>query len=143
MSSVHIRKAALGAAFCAAAQIASAQPMTTAAEIRPILEMSRPNWVALSTNGGQDFVMFTALLAWRCGLSEIRYGVNGDPAETVLEMEPCHMETAAPNALRMDTGIWPYVAFPPGSVDAVTVEIDYDDGTTDSASWERAQILLP
>jgi hypothetical protein len=143
MTLMHIRKAALGAACCAAAQIASAQSMTTAAEIRPILEMTKPNWVALSTNGGQDFVMFTSLLAWRCGLSEIRYGVNGDPAETVLEMEPCHMDTAAPNALKMDGGIWPYVAFPPGSVDAVAVEIDYDDGTTDSAGWERAQILLP
>ena len=58
---------------------------------------------------GQDLIYFTNLLAWRCGVDSVAYGVNGAAAETALAMEPCYEAEAQPNALKMDGGILPYV----------------------------------
>ena len=74
---------------------------------------------------------------------DIRFGVNGDPAETVVAMEPCYDDMASPNVMQDVENFLPYVAFPPGSVENVYVEIVYDDGTTDFARFDRAQIQIP
>ena len=82
-------------------------------------------------------------MSWRCGLWDVHYGINGAPATEMVPMEPCHTETATPNAMTQIEDYLPYVALPPGSVDSVTVSITYDDGTTDTASFERTAILIP
>lgn len=116
-----------------------AQNFTTAAEVRPILEVTRGNWLAIGTHMGSDMLYFTHLLAWRCGLDEIRYGINGAEAETLYEMEPCHSGTAQPNAIQ---GL-PYVALPLDTIESVRVTITYDDGKSATAEFTRAEILLP
>ncbi len=114
-----------------------------ATEVRPILDATKASWVAVRLYEGQDLLYFTNLLSWRCGLWEIRYGINGAPADQVLEMEPCHLETAQPGAVTDPIGFPIYLTFAPDSVQSVTVEIDYDDGTTDTAMFERGGILIP
>jgi hypothetical protein len=116
---------------------------TSALEVRPILDMTRANWVAVRPYEGQDWLYFTHLVSWRCGLWEVRYGINEAPATTVLALEPCHEDTTQPNAVT-DIEAFPiFVTFPLESVDSVTVEIDYDDGTSDLARFSRQEILLP
>jgi len=117
---------------------ATAQAFTTAAEVRPILELTRANWIAIGMQTGQDLLYFTQILSWRCGLSEIRYGLNGAAPEQVFEMEPCYVDTNQPNAIRA----LPYVGYGLGSIESVTVEIVYEDGVTDSAGFARAEILI-
>ena len=119
-------------------EAATAQAFTTAAEVRPILELTRANWVAIGTQTGQDLLYFTQILSWRCGLSEIRYGINGAPPEQVFEMEPCYADTNQPNAIRA----LPYVGYGLGSIESVTVEIVYEDGVSDGAAFTRAEVLL-
>lgn len=114
---------------------------TTAGEIKMILDATQGNWVAVREFDGQDLVYFTHLLSWRCGLWDINYGLNGDPAETVLEIEPCYEDTATPNALKVED-ILPYIAQPLGSVDSVSIQIDYDDGTSGTAEFDRAAIQI-
>ncbi len=114
-----------------------------ATEVRPILDATKASWVAVRLYEGQDLLYFTNLLSWRCGLWEIRYGINGAPADQVLEMEPCHLETTQPGAVTDPVGFPIYLTFAPDSVQSVTVEIDYDDGTTDVATFERGGILIP
>lgn len=114
--------------------------MTTAAEVRPIMTMTRPQWVAVRAYDGKDLLYFTNLLAWRCGLAEISYAVNDGPLQ-VLDAEPCHIDDATPNALSLET-VLPYVALPPGTVATVHVEVVYDDLTTDSADYDRSMIEM-
>lgn len=114
----------------------------TATEVRPIIDATKANWVAVRNDDGQDLLYFTSLLTWRCGLWDIQYGINGAQAEQMVQMEPCHVDTAQPNAM-LDPVAYPlWVSFPPETVQSVTVRITYDDGTTDQAVFDRAQILI-
>ncbi|WP_420859898.1 hypothetical protein [Marivivens marinus] len=116
---------------------------TTAVEIKPILGMTKGNWVAVRLYEGQDLLYFTHLLSWRCGMWEVRYGLNGAPAETVFPLEPCHEDTASPNSMTDMVNYLPYVTLPPESVDSIYVEIFYDDGTSDFAQFNRNEVLIP
>ncbi|MEL6959628.1 MAG: hypothetical protein AAGL89_11830 [Pseudomonadota bacterium] len=116
---------------------------TTATEVRPILEVTKPSWIAVRDFNGQDYVYFTQILSWRCGLWDIRYGLNGAPVDQVLPMEPCYIDTATPNAMTEVEMFPPYIVAAPGSVESVTVELVLDDGTTDQATYQRNEVLLP
>jgi hypothetical protein len=129
---------AIAFGLCLSAGGASAQNFTTAGEVRPILSMTQGNWVALREYNGQDLLYFTHLLAWRCGLSEIRYGLNGDAPAQVLKMEACHEGTAQPNAMSGD-GV--YIRAPAGSVASVRVRLIFDDGSSDEATFARKDIM--
>lgn len=129
-------------AATAAATVAAAQNFTTAAEVKPILQATKANWVALREYDGNDLLYFTHLESWRCGLSEVRFSVNSAAAAKVWEMEPCHEGEAQPNALKLD-GHLPYTTLPLGMASTVSVVIVYDDGTEDRADYDRKAILMP
>ena len=114
----------------------------TATEVRPILEATESAWIAVRDYNGQDLLYFTHLLAWRCGLWEIRYGLNGAAADQLFAAEPCYPDTAAPAAINAEAHL-PYVTLPAGSVATVTVRLLYDDGTEDQVTFERNAVLLP
>ncbi len=116
---------------------------TTAVEVRPIIGMTKSNWASVRLYEGQDLLYFTSLLTWRCGLWDIRYGINGAPADQVLEMEPCHEDTAQPNAMT-DPATYPiWATFPGETIENVYIEVVFDDGTADFARFDRNQILIP
>ena len=116
---------------------------TTALEVRPILGMTKSNWVGVREYEGQDLVYFSHLLAWRCGLWDIRYGINGAPAETVVGMEPCNEEFAQPNVMVDIENFPPYAVYPLQSVESIYIEIVFDDGTTDFAQFDRNEVRIP
>lgn len=115
----------------------------TAAEVRPVLDAVRASWVAVREHEGQDLLYFTSLLSWRCGLWEVRYGLNGAPPETVVPLEPCHRDTASPNAMVEPEDFPPYVAAPLGSIETVDVVVVFDDGAADGAVYARRSVLMP
>ena len=90
-----------------------------------------------------DLLYFTDLLAWRCGISAIHYGVNGAAPDTLLVMEPCHSGTATPNALLMENGVVPHVKLDLKSIATVAVKVQFDDDSTLTADYARAAILRP
>lgn len=114
---------------------------TTATEVRPILTATRPNWVAVREYDGQDLVYVTQIMAWRCGLVALRFAVNDAPLAD-WPLPPCHLDSPTPNALTPEDGL-PYRAFPLGSVRTVTVELIYDDLSTDAAAFVRRNVLMP
>ncbi len=119
---------------------AAAQSFTTSAEVAPILEMTRANWVAVREWDGQDLIYFTHLLAWRCGIMAIVYSVNGGP-ESQYPAEPCYRDEAQPNAIKMDT-VLPYAVAPLGYIQTVKVRLDLDDGRALTATYDRAGVLI-
>lgn len=123
-------------------QIATGR-FTTAIEVKPIIGMTKQNWVAVRRYEGNDLVYFTHLLAWRCGLWEIRYSLNSDEPLQVFPMEPCHEDTAQPNAMTDVANYLPYITRPLDSVDTIYVELVFDDGTTDFAVFSRQDVLMP
>lgn len=135
--------AAVGAA--SPARVAEDQTVSgkflTATETKPILTATKANWVAVREYNGQDLVYFTHLLAWRCGLYEISYAINGGPAQS-WPMPDCHADGPSPNAITADDGL-PYVSHALGSVQTIDVEILYDDLSTDSSSYARKAVLMP
>jgi hypothetical protein len=120
---------------------ATGQGLTTAAEVKPILTATKPSWVAVREYDGQDLLYFTNLLAWRCGVTSISYALNGGAAQD-LPMEPCHADTAQPNALLMDS-VLPYVTLPLGSLQSLSVTVTFDDATTEQGDYLRPAILMP
>lgn len=116
---------------------------TTAVEIKAILGMTKTSWVAVRLYEGHDLVYFSHLLAWRCGLWEIRYGLNGEPATNIVNMEPCNEQFAQPNAMTDPVNFPIYITLPPESVESIYVEIYYDDGTTDFVRANRGDVLIP
>ncbi|WP_425099484.1 hypothetical protein [Tropicibacter sp. S64] len=114
---------------------------TTATEVRPILDATRANWVAVREYDGKDLVYLTHLLSWRCGLVAIQVGLNGGPLED-WPMEECHEGTGSPNALTGDATLI-YHSYPPSSVQTITVEITYDDLTADTATFDRNGAMIP
>lgn len=127
------------AAAWSAATPAMAQHFTTAAEVRPMLDITRDSWVSLREWNGEDQLLFTQIVAWRCGLDRVRYAVN-DGDKHKLALEPCYDSEIQPNAIKAKD-VLPYVLLPGGSVETVTVWLDYDDGSADTADYARAAIL--
>lgn len=114
---------------------------TTATEVRPILSATKGNWVGVRDFGGQDLVYVTHLWAWRCGLHEMRVGLNGAEPK-VWPMPACHLDQPAPGAVLPGDGD-PYRAFPAGSVQSLRVEILYDDLGTDAIEVQRSEVQIP
>ena len=129
-------------AFAVAAVLAApatAQQFTTAEEVKPMLDFTRADWVSLREFNGNDQLLFTHILAWRCGIDRISYAVN-DGKRQRLKVEPCYEGETRPNDFK-DNNILPYVTFPVGTVDRVTVWLNYDDGSTDKEGYDRKSIL--
>ncbi|MCF2870164.1 hypothetical protein L0664_03710 [Octadecabacter sp. G9-8] len=123
-------------------QIATGK-FTTALEVRPILGMTKSNWVGVREFDGRDLVYFSHLMAWRCGLWDIRYGINGAPADIVVPMEPCNDAFAQPNVMVDVENFLPYVIYPLGSVESIYIEIVFDDGGMDFAQFQRNEVRIP
>ena len=114
---------------------------TTAVEIKPILGATRGNWVGVREYDGQDLLYVTHLWSWRCGLVELRIGINGATPE-VWPLPICHEDQPAPNAILEQDGL-PYGVFDLGSVQTIDVELTYDDLNSESASFERQAVKIP
>lgn len=114
---------------------------TTATEVKPILTATKGNWVAVRDYGGNDLVYVTHLWAWRCGLSAMALSINDGPMHD-FPLPDCHPEYASPNAILDQDGL-PYLTYPQGSVERITVQIVYDDMTHDIASFARNEVRIP
>lgn len=133
-------EAAVPAGLVAEPQVPSGK-FTTATEVRPILNATRGNWIAVREYEGQDHLYITHLWSWRCGLAAIAISVNGEQMQN-WPMPPCHMKYATPNAILPEDGA-PHLRFRLGAVETVTVQVVYDDLGRDIAQFDRASVLIP
>ncbi|MDC0739635.1 hypothetical protein N6L24_15200 [Cognatishimia sp. SS12] len=112
----------------------------TASEVKPILTATKGNWIAVRAWEGQDLLYFTQLLSWRCGLYEIRYQINAGEMQS-WPVPDCDAASYTPASIPEDADI--YASFPLNAIEAVTIELLYDDLSTDSVRYERAAVMIP
>jgi len=114
---------------------------TTATEVKPILNATKANWIHVREFDNKDLLCVTHLWSWRCGLLEMRIGINGNDPE-VWPLPECHLDHASPAAMLEADGL-PYSEFGLGSIANVEVVITYDDLSTDSAKFNRHGAVIP
>lgn len=114
---------------------------TTATEVRPILNATRGNWILVREYDGKDLLYVTHLWAWRCGLLELRVGINGNDPD-VWPLPECHLDQQSPAAILESDGL-PYREFGLKAIAMVEIQITYDDLSTDSAKFNRNGMLIP
>lgn len=147
-ASVEAASAATAAPAAAPSAARTPEPQTptgkytTAVEVKPILSVTKASWIAVRPYDGQDLLYFTNIMAWRCGLWEIRYGLNGAPATDVMTMEPCYEDTAQPNAMTDIANFLPFLSFPLDSIETISLELHFDDGTIETAEFARADVQI-
>lgn len=113
---------------------------TTALEVKPILNATRGNWITVREYDGKDLVYVTHLWAWRCGLLEMRVGINGNTPEP-WPMPDCHLDQPAPGAILETDGL-PYRSYALGSIALIEVQLTYDDLATAGAKFNREGRLV-
>ena len=128
------------AVFLAEPQTPSGK-FTTATEVKPILGMTKGNWVAVREYDGKDLLYVTHLWSWRCGLHAMAISVNDAPMQN-WPLPACHMKYSTPNAVLEEDGN-PYLALRLGAVQTIDIQIVYDDLSMDKASFARSNVLIP
>ncbi|NNE54224.1 MAG: hypothetical protein HKN30_17695 [Sulfitobacter sp.] len=113
----------------------------TATEVKPILNATKANWVAVREFNGQDLLYVTHLWSWRCGLAAMAISVNDEPLQN-WPLPPCHADSATPNAITETDG-QPYLTLRLGSVEKVSIQLVYDDLTMDAATFARNEVKMP
>lgn len=114
---------------------------TTAAEVKPILNATKGNWVAVREYDGKDLLYVTHLWGWRCGLHAMAISVNDEPMQN-WPLPACHMKYTTPNAILEEDGL-PYLSLRFGAVETIEIQIVYDDLSMDRARFERGNVLIP
>lgn len=117
---------------------ASAQ-FNTAAEVKPILEMTKGNWIAVREFDGQDLLYFTHLEVFRCGIERITFAVN-DGQPYLWQTPPCPGDETFSE---IPEDRLPYVVYPLGSIQTIRVQLIYDDGTISDEVFERSAVMTP
>ncbi len=117
-------------------------PFMTSAEVKPIMDITKANWLAVREWEGQDLVYFTHLESMRCGIQSVRYGINLPEPDTEWVLDICDRTKTNPNEISAEDHLI-YGTFPLGSVQTISVTLGFDDGTTLSNTFERAAIMTP
>jgi len=115
---------------------------TTAAEIAPIMQATQDSWAAVREYDGLDYVYFSHILAWRCGLKAMKFSINDAPLEEIALPE-CHMKYKQPNALIDNEVLAGVKTYELGSVNSIRVDLLLDNLTTQSVTLLRENILIP
>ena len=115
---------------------------TTAAEVGPILTMTKGNWAAVREYDGQDLVYFSHIFSWRCGLKGAKFSINGEPLKD-LPMPDCHMKYQQPNSIIDDEALMTFQRFELGSVKSIRIDLLLDNLTVQSNTLLRENIMIP
>lgn len=117
----------------------AAAQFNTAAEVKPILQMTKANWIAVREYDGQDLLYFTHLEVFRCGLDRITFAVNGG-TPYLWQTPPCPGDETFSE---IPADRLPYAVYPLGSIATVRVELVYDDGTIEGEIYDRGAVMTP
>lgn len=133
----------IASAFPAFAQEAVPTDFTTPEGAAYIHQSIKDTALSFKQEGEEDFIYFTNLIAWRCGVASMIYGVNDDRPTIPFPMEPCWRDLREPNTMKMEDPAFPFfLKVPTGSVQKVTIRILYENGSMAEFVVDRAKNLI-
>lgn len=141
-------KSALAVAFLALsgpapAQTAQPTDFTTPEGAAFIHQSIKDQILSFKEDGEVDYIYFTAILGWRCGVQELYYGLNDEMPVNRFSLEPCNRDLRQPNTSKFTDLTYPsFITVPKGSVQKVTLRIIYEDGNSARFEAERAKNLM-
>ncbi len=92
---------------------------------KQVLPLTTQNWVAFRNFDGRQWIYFTHLVVYRCGLSQVRYSIGSDALDQTFALPPCDGQ----RPIAIDPVKYPpYLTMPLGTADAITVRVVYADG---------------
>ncbi len=103
-------------------------------EQRKLLEMTSGNWLMLRPFDNQMLLYYTLLVSYRCGIRQVRIGINSTIPDQPLALPPCDEK----DPMAIPTGILPYLKVPPATT-LVSVELTYRDGSVSEVKTFRRQ----
>lgn len=89
-----------------------------------VLNMTKGSWAHFRNYEGRQLIYFTHLETMRCGISDVRYSLNGDALDRVWWLQPC--DPLKPHHV---TTTKPYIVLPLGTAAQVSVQLTFADGT--------------
>lgn len=93
-------------------------------QIKQILEMTKDNWVSFRDYDGKQWIYFTHLESYACGIKQVRYSINSDDLDRTWELQPCDPDS--PNTISKDVI---YLTMPPGTAKSIALQLTYPDGS--------------
>lgn len=125
------------------AQTAPPTDFTTPEGAAYIHQAIKDQILSFKEDGDLDYIYFTTILSWRCGVQELYYGLNDDPAVTQFPLEPCYRDLRAPNTHKELGTTYPFfIKLPKGSAQNVTLRVIYEDGASATFTSARAKNLV-
>ena len=90
------------------------------------MPMIKANWIAFRNYNGKQFIYFTMLQTYRCGLKEIRFSLNSPDLDLRFPLAPC--DPQRPNAIDVEN-FPPYITLPLGAAQTAAVQVIFFDGS--------------
>ena len=109
-----------------AVPIAAEAQMPPPAQFKMMAEAAKAQWVAFRNWDGRQLIYFTIPVTYHCGLSEIRYSLNGNDLAERWPVPECNAQMPFNVDPQKDKL---YLALDPGTVSAVSLQLVYADGS--------------
>lgn len=137
-------------ALCLIAATAIAYPLfaqptdfTTPEGAAFIHQQIKDQILSFRPDGDVDYIYFTAILGWRCGMQELFYGLNDELPVTQFPLEPCYRDLRSPNTMKEAGTTYPiFITVPTGSAAKVKLRAIYEDGSSATFESERVKNLI-
>ena len=125
------------AAFSALTILALDATSGYAASRKPTTEMTKQalaatkgQWIAFRNYDGAQFIYFTGLISWKCGLNQIRYSINNERLDQEFPLPECNPH--APFVMDPENDQI-YLRLPLGSAKTVSIQVVFGDDTKSPA----------
>ena len=113
------------AAGALAAPIAAKAQTPPVAQLKMMAEAAKAQWVAFRNWDGKQWIYFTIPVTYHCGLTEIRYSLNGADLAERWPVPACNAQMPFNVDPQKDQI---YLALDPGTVSSVSLQLVYADG---------------
>ncbi len=94
-----------------------------AGQEQKLLDLTRGSWAYFRNFNGRQLIYFTHLEVYRCGITQVRYSLNGDALDREWKLQPC--DPAKPNQVTTDKV---YISLPLKTAQSISVRLTFKDG---------------